>query len=163
MIEIIIDKKFMDDLSAQAKVSARLRSHHCLHKTHQEKVQRVYIAAEPGTYIRPHAHLEAGKWEYISVVRGAVDFLLFSPEGELQQRIPLQAGGESSAIEIAPGTWHTLFVTQTDTILFEVKPGPFDAASIARFADWAPEENSQEHAIYLEQLKSILPGQFIGD
>ena len=152
MIEIVIDKTFMDDLSAQARASVRLRSHYCLHKSHQDKVQRVYIAAEPGTYIRPHAHMEDDKWEYISVIRGAIDFLLFSPEGKLEQRIQLQAGGEVSAIEVSPGSWHSLLVRQTDTILFEVKPGPFDAASIAQFADWAPEENSKTCASFLEQL-----------
>lgn len=156
MIEIVIDKTFLDALSTEAKVSTRLRSHHCLHKTYQDKVQRVYIAAEPGTYIRPHAHMEVDKWEYISVIRGAVDFLLFSHEGKLQQRIPLQAGGEASAIEVSPGTWHTLLVRQAGTILFEVKPGPFDAASIASFADWAPEENSMAVNEYMKTLSSIV-------
>lgn len=151
----------MDDLSTQARTSPRLRSHFNLHGSLEDLVQRVYIGAQPGTYIRPHAHMQAHKWEYISIIRGAVDFLLFSPQGVLEQRIPLQAGGETTAIEMAAGTWHTLIVQQPDTILFEVKQGPFDAASNAEFADWAPQENTPAVADFMQQLLALEIGAAI--
>ncbi|MFO7603175.1 MAG: WbuC family cupin fold metalloprotein [Gammaproteobacteria bacterium] len=149
----------MDDLSRQARSSPRLRSHVCLHRSHEDRVQRVYIAAEPETYIRPHAHFETDKWEYLCVLRGSVDFLAFSDEGVLQQRLTLAPAGETTAIEIDAGTWHTLCVRESGTLLFEVKPGPFHAETIARFADWAPEEGAPQVGAYQQVLQQLQPGE----
>ena len=155
---MLINKQFMDELSTQARTSPRLRSHFSMHQSHQDLVQRVYIGAQPGTYVRPHAHMASHKWEYISIVRGAMDFLVFSPQGVLEQRIPLRVAGEITAIEIAPGTWHSLLVQEADTIFFEVKQGPFDALNNADFADWAPEENSAGVDRFMQSLSGLSVG-----
>jgi len=160
---MLINKQFMDKLSTQARTSPRLRSHFCMHQSHQDLVQRVYIGAEPGTYVRPHAHMASHKWEYISIARGAMDFLVFSPQGALEQRIPLRVAGEITAIEIAPGTWHSLLVQEADTIFFEVKQGPFDAANNADFADWAPEEDSAGVDIFMKSLSGLSVGAKINN
>lgn len=158
----IIDKKLMDELSRQASESPRLRSHKNLHTSSEDLVQRLYIGAQPGTYIRPHAHMQSHKWEYITVVRGAMDILTFDASGVLEQRLTMQAGGETSAIEMPSGTWHTLIVQEPDTILFEVKQGPYDAKANAEFAPWAPEENTPEVDEFLQRLMSLRVGEQVG-
>ncbi len=155
---MLINKKFMDDLTAQARNSPRLRSHFNLHASHEELVQRIYIGAQPGTYIRPHAHMQKHKWEYISIVRGAMDFLQFTAGGVLEQRLSLRAGDDTSAIEFPAGTWHSLIIGQPDTVFFEVKQGPFDAASNAAFAEWAPEENTPGVARFLQAMTQLTVG-----
>ena len=107
-MSFILDKNFLDSLSAQARDSARLRSHHCLHQSHDDPVQRIIIAAEPGTYVRPHMHPSDEKWELLTILRGSVDILIFDDHATLQQRSTLTSGSDCVAIEIPPATWHTL-------------------------------------------------------
>jgi len=44
------------NMSKQAASVSRLRSHRSLHEELSDPVQRLAIAMEPGTYIRPHRH-----------------------------------------------------------------------------------------------------------
>ena len=46
---MIIDKKLLDDLSAQAKASPRLRQAYDLRNTPEDNSQRMLNAMEPGT------------------------------------------------------------------------------------------------------------------
>jgi hypothetical protein len=50
--------------------------------------------------------------------------------------------------------WHTFIALEPGTVLFEVKPGPFDDRTDKEFAPWAPTENAQEAPEYLEWLKT---------
>jgi cupin fold WbuC family metalloprotein len=52
-----------------------------LHADHQDQVQRLLIALEPNSYVRPHLHSE--QWEMIVLLRGQLDFLIVSPAAEL--------------------------------------------------------------------------------
>ena len=48
-ISMVIDKKFLDDLSALAKASPRLRQSYDLRNTPEDNSQRMLNALEPGT------------------------------------------------------------------------------------------------------------------
>jgi len=52
--------------------------------------------------------------------------------------------GESLAVavELAQGVWHTLPVAVADSILFQVKAGPFDPTLAKRLAAWSPADGS---------------------
>jgi hypothetical protein len=54
-----------------------------VHPTLEDPVQRLFIALEPGTYIRPHRHPEPDKWELFVLINGAVDALLLDDDGKL--------------------------------------------------------------------------------
>ncbi len=41
-----------------------------------------------------------------------------------------------------------------ETVLFEVKPGPFDPKTDKEFAPWAPAEGSAEDEMFMSQLLS---------
>ena len=45
-------------LADAAAASTRRRSHILLHADHQDQVQRLLIALEPDSYVRPHVHSE---------------------------------------------------------------------------------------------------------
>jgi cupin fold WbuC family metalloprotein len=50
-----------------ATASTRKRSHLLLHADQQDQVQRLLIALEPESYVRPHVHSE--QWEMIVLLR----------------------------------------------------------------------------------------------
>jgi hypothetical protein len=55
--------------------------------------------------------------------------------------------------DIRPGVWHTIFALVPDTVVFEVKPGPYSPANDKDFAPWAPREYSPEAAPYLATIE----------
>ena len=57
-------------LQGQAEDSGRRRAHMNVHETLDANVQRLFIATEPDTYIRPHRHSEEHKWEFFTVLSG---------------------------------------------------------------------------------------------
>ena len=97
-------------LFLQAKAAPRLRSHLLMHGGHDDPVQRLVIAARSGSYIRAHRHPE--QWEMLAVLKGHLDFLLFTPDGALTERIALRTG-HTTVLEIPPGQVHTGVVMRT--------------------------------------------------
>ena len=56
-------------------------------------------------------------------------------------------------VDLAPGIFHGLVALEPDTVIYEVKDGPYAAANDKAFAPWAPEEGSPEAARYREGLR----------
>jgi len=46
-----------------------------------------------------------------------------------------------------------MIVTQPDTLVFEVKQGPYNAETDKDFAPWSPLEDSEEAPLFLENLQ----------
>lgn len=145
-------------LKTAAQISPRLRAHHNLHPTLDAPVQRLCMALQPDTYVRPHCHAEAHKWEQLVVLEGAISLLILSPEGTLQERIELSAHG-IRMLEVPAFTWHTLICQAPDTLLFEVKEGPYTPASDKDFAPWAPAEGTPEAARFREWWRGLKVGE----
>jgi cupin fold WbuC family metalloprotein len=122
-------------LLAEARANPRRRSHLLLHAGHDDQVQRLLIALQPGSYVRPHQHSQ--QWEMLVLHRGQLDVLAFAQDGALLARHRLDRS--APVIQIPLKTWHAGVALEPDTIVMEVKPGPYRANE---FADWAPEENA---------------------
>lgn len=135
-----IDRRLLSTLSTQAAAAPRLRAHHNLHPELNDSVQRLCIAMEPGTYVRPHRHSEPASWEILLVLSGAVTLLLFDDNGQVTERIELSACGETSAVEIPAHAWHAVASTQPGTVVFEVKQGPYMPIAEINYAPWSPAE-----------------------
>src|SRR3974390_3426898 len=110
----------VEALLASAAASPRKRSHLLLHAGHEDLVQRLLIAAQPGTYVRPHKHSE--QWELLTVLRGELDLLLFRDDTVVQR---CRMNSSSPVAQIEPAMWHTCVVNAPNTLLLEVKPGPY--------------------------------------
>lgn len=135
-----------DDLRAlteQAAASPRLRTHLLMHDGHDDQVQRLLIAGQPGTYVRPHLHSES--WELLALLRGAGRLLRFDDKGALTSVVEMRAG-EAALVQIAPGKPHGFAVTEPDTVLMEVKPGPYRPNE---FLDWTVEEGTEAAADFV--------------
>lgn len=138
-----VDAAELRSLTDQAALAPRRRSHLLLHGGPDDQVQRLVIAAQPGTYVRPHQH--SHQWELLILQSGCADILMVSGTGEVLSRIRLDRA--SPVIEIPMAEWHTCVVHAPDTVIMEVKPGPYRPNE---FADWAPEEGSSQAAKFVE-------------
>lgn len=130
----------LDDLARQAEQSPRLRANHNLHEQLSEPVQRLAIAMEPDTFVRPHRHPQT--WELLSALRGRFVVLEFDGQGVVTSRTVL--GEESSVIELPANTWHAVLSLDAGGVIFEVKQGAYAPLTEADYAPWCDSGPGQE-------------------
>ncbi|MHB9138480.1 MAG: WbuC family cupin fold metalloprotein [Victivallaceae bacterium] len=155
----IVDTGLMDSLTAMAVASPRKRAHHNFHQTLEDSFHRLCIAAEPGTYIKPHRHLDSNKWELFIVLRGSVAVVVFDESGRIEKKVILKAGGESCAMEMSADTWHSFISLEPGTVFMESKPGPYIRPAGGDSAAWAPEEGTPEAVVLEAWLHSAREGE----
>jgi len=122
----------LDDLVQQARQSPRLRANHNLHAELSEAVQRLAIAMEPATFVRPHRHTQT--WEMLTALRGRFVVLLFDDMGVVTSRTMLGEG--CRVIEFPANTWHAVLSLDAGGVIFEVKQGPYRPLEAGEFAPW---------------------------
>lgn len=147
-----LDDELFSQLLATAGASARLRAHLNLHQSYDEPVQRLCIALQHGSYVRPHRHVLANKWELIMALRGEVVLVQFDSTGAITDKTRLTPGTAVSAIELAENSWHCLYVPSEHAVIMEVKPGPYSSIDAAEFASWAPAEGESQSIDFLSWL-----------
>lgn len=145
----------LDQLTATAQASPRLRANRNFHPELTAPVQRLAIAMEPGTYVRPHRHMNS--WELLSPLRGAFDLVLFDEAGVLTARHRLAADA-SRVIEMPAGTWHSVVSLATGSVIFEVKEGPYQPVAADSLAAWSPAEGEANVPAMLEFLAGAAVG-----
>lgn len=141
-----LDQDLFAAVAAEARSSSRLRRNHNLH-AEPELVQRFLNVMQPGTYVRPHRHLRASPgagFECFLVLQGSVGLLLLEPGGEVIQQLRLDGEGPLRGVELEEGTFHTLVALAPDTVMFEIKQGPYQPASDKDFLQTFPAEGSPE-------------------
>lgn len=149
----VIDVALLDRTTQRAKESGRLRMNHNFHISEQEPLNRLLNAVEPGTYVRPHRHLNPDKVDAIVVLRGRLLSVVFDDNGEVTDSVVLSPDEGVYGMEVAPGLWHTIVVLESGTVIYEVKEGPYVPLSPENFALWAPDGTDRDVAQnYMEQL-----------
>src|SRR5246127_1899003 len=116
-----ISGKIIAGMALEAAKNERKRVHLLLHSGHDDQVQRLVIAMQPGTYVRPHHH--SLQWEMLILLKGGGEVLRFSEDGKLLGRIGMNGG--APVVQIPIGAWHGFVVREPDTAVMEVKPGPY--------------------------------------
>ena len=143
----IINEQLLDETQAKALQSPRLRMNYNFHERLDDPINRLLNAMEPGTYLRPHRHLNPAKDEIFLLLRGKVAVFLFDEEGNPKE-------GAYGA-EIKAGTWHGLLVLESGSVIYEIKQGPFAPLAPENLAPWSPEaEDTEGVKKYLEWLES---------
>lgn len=135
-----IDSTVLDSLAKQAKESPRHRAHFNLHQDLGDPVQRLCIAMEPETYVRPHRHSDPETWEVLMILRGTLALTIFDDHGTVLERTVLDAKGPVTAVEFLQNTWHAPVSLEPGTIVFEIKQGPYRPIAEINLASWAPAE-----------------------
>ena len=139
-----LDTLLFERLAEGARRSARLRLNHNLH-AEPDAVQRFLNVLQPGTYVRPHRHRReqpGSGFECFLVLQGALGLLVLDDRGELLQQETLSAAGPVRGIELAEDQFHTLVALQPDTVLFELKQGPYIPTADKDFLAHFPQEGS---------------------
>ena len=152
----IITSEALRNLTAKAATADRLRAHLNVHETLDASVQRLFIATEPGTYIRPHRHPQPHKWEFFLVLEGEIDLLIFDGAGSVQQRTAMSPSA-ARAVEVPPNVWHAYVCKQSGTLALEVKAGAYIPTPEEDFAPWSPAENTEGAAAYLAWMRDAQP------
>jgi cupin fold WbuC family metalloprotein len=148
-----------DELAAKATASPRQRVNHNVHAVSSDPVQRFFVAANRNTYFRPHRHLS--KSELALVLRGRFDVVTFDDGGVLTGRYPIGEGAPNVGFETPRATWHTLLAQTDGALFFEVKEGPYDPATAAEFAPWAPAEGAADAAALLDWARTASIGSAV--
>ena len=121
---MIIDQIILDNLTAQAKASTRLRMHFDLRDSVDDLSQRMLNAIEPGTVIPIHRHTTTS--EDVIVLRGRACEVFFDDQGHETGRWELVPGGENPAIHVPMGQYHTCLSLDSGTVIIEFKNTKYD-------------------------------------
>ncbi len=152
----LFSRTLLDDLTAKANTSPRGRAHHNIHPAPADPVQRFFVVANRNSYFRPHRH--ATKSELATVLRGRFDVITFDASGRVTARYSIGEDTPDLAYETPEGTWHTLVPAVDGSAFLEIKQGPYDPATAAEFAAWAPPEGDAAAPAFLEWLRAAQPG-----
>ena len=148
----VIDEAAIGKAIDASRHSPRRRVILPFHRSHDDPLQRMLNVLQPGSYIQPHRHLDPPKPEGIVVLRGAIRYVAFDDAGAITTTVRVDPAAGCFGIDIDPGVYHTFYALCEDTVLYEVKPGPYEKLSDKDFADWAPAEWSDEAADWLRDL-----------
>ena len=118
----IIDEKLLNRVSAEAKASPRLRMNYNFHEDLSDKCQRLLNALEPET-VMPIYHHKVD--EMFVILRGRINVTIHNDDGEVIQSVELSPSNGNYAVNIKAGEWHSLTCEEPNTVIMEVKEGPY--------------------------------------
>ena len=118
---MIINQEVLDELTAQAKASPRLRMNLDLRNGPEDGSQRMLNALEPGTVMPIHRHKKSS--ETVICLRGHFEEYFYNAEGRLTETVDMVPGGV--VLNIEKGRWHSLKSLESGTVLFESKDGAY--------------------------------------
>jgi len=123
-----------------------------LHPTSDDLLHEMLIAIRPGSYIRPHKH--PGKSETFHLIKGAVDIVTFTDDGEIGTVVELAAGDPRKAFcyRMSEPIFHTLAIHSDLLVVHEITNGPFRREGTV-YANFAPQDDDAEKvAAYWTEL-----------
>ena len=118
----LISQELLDELTAQAKESPRLRMNMDLRNSPEDSSQRMLNAIEPGSVVPVHRHRSTS--ETVVCLRGCVDEIFYDDSGHETARFRLDPSAGFYGLQIPAGQWHTLVALQPSVIV-EFKDGKF--------------------------------------
>lgn len=121
---MILDRLVLDELTAKAKTSPRLRCNLDLRNSVDDQSQRMLNALEPGTIMPIHRHRASS--ETVVVIRGKIRWIFYDENGNETERVMLDANGENRMLVVEKNRWHSLECLESGSVLFESKDGPYE-------------------------------------
>jgi len=147
-----IDNILLDNLTAQAQASPRLRMNLDMRNSDADSSQRMLNAIEPGSVVPIHRHQKTS--ETVVVLRGRVveeyydeagvlveSFVLgdchvadaprndvrdYAPRNDVLDFAPRNDVPVACALNIPAGQWHTLRALESGTVILEMKDGAYE-------------------------------------
>ena len=123
-----ITKTVLDDLTAKAKASPRRRMNMDLRDGTDDQSQRMLNAIEPESVVPIHRHRNSS--ETVVCLRGRVVEEYYDElERMCTEAIELTPNGQTVALNIPAGQWHTIRSLESGSVILEVKDGKFEPLS----------------------------------
>ena len=127
-MDMKITQTVLDELTAKAKESSRLRMNLDLRDSAEDTSQRMLNAIEPGSPLPIHRHQKTS--ETVVCLRGRlVEEFYDDLERICTERIELSPGGPIVALNIPAGQWHTVQALESGTVILEMKNGKYEPIS----------------------------------
>ena len=122
---MVITQALLDDLTARAKASPRLRMNYDLRNSAEDDSQRMLNAIEPGSPLHIHRHKYTS--ETVVCLRGRfVEEFYDELERICTDRIELTPGGPNFLVNVPAGQWHTVRALESGSVLLECKDGKWE-------------------------------------
>ncbi len=122
---MVITKAVLDNLTAQAKASPRLRMNLDLRNSPDDQSQRMLNAIEPGSLLPIHRHKYTS--ETVVCLRGRIVEEFYDElERICTDAIEMTPGGPNFLINIPAGQWHTVRALESGSVLLEMKDGKYE-------------------------------------
>ena len=122
---MIITQAILDELTAKAKESPRLRMNMDLRNSENDQSQRMLNAIEPGSPMPIHRHQKTS--ETVVCLRGRlVEEFYDELERICTESIELTPNGPNYAVNVPAGQWHKVWAKESGTVLLETKNGVWE-------------------------------------
>ncbi len=151
-----ISEGLLTALTEKAIQSERKRINHNFHDPETDIVQRMLNAIEPDSYVRPHKHENPDKHEVFIILKGSILAVTFYDDGSILNHSILSKSSGIHGVEIKPGTWHTIIALEHNSVVFELKEGPYNPQTDKKFPSWAPDENDNNALAFNKKVLSQL-------
>ena len=123
-----ISQAILDDLTAKAKVSPRLRMNLDLRNSAEDQSQRMLNAIEPGSELPIHRHKHTS--ETVVCLRGRLVWEFYDElERICTETIELSPNGQVVALNVPVGQWHTVRALESGSVIMEMKDGAYEPIS----------------------------------
>lgn len=151
----VITRELLAEASAEARQNPRRRQNYNLHPSDESRCHRLLNAIEPGSYIRPHRHLDPEKDEAFILMSGRLGVVTFTDDGSVAGTVLLSQSSGNLAVDIPHGVYHAAISLESGTVFYEAKAGPYRQLNKDEKVTWAPEESDPQAQDFILRLQSL--------
>jgi cupin fold WbuC family metalloprotein len=81
-------------------------------------------------------------FEFFLVLQGELGIIILDKYGQILHRERVSANCSTRGVELPAGTYHTLVALAPDTVILEIKEGPYQPSTDKEFLDAFPAEGT---------------------
>ncbi len=148
----IIDEELLNISINKSRASLRKRTNFNFHDTPNDPIQRMLNIIQPYSYIRPHRHINPDKTEVFIILSGRAVVVEFDDNGNILDYFILDIAKKHYGVELSKRSWHTIIALEEDTVVYEIKEGPYIPLEDKDFAEWSPKEGDTITNSYIDEL-----------
>ncbi len=154
---MVINDELLEVLIEESRGNQRKRKNYNFHKQDEDPLQRMLNVIQADSYIRPHKHENPDKREAFILIKGRLMVVVFDESGEVAECVILDCNAGVYGYEIQSGIYHSIVALEDNTVVYEVKDGPYNPADDKCFAPWSPTESNEKEALqFLNRLKKAI-------
>ena len=121
---MLLDTTLLDQLTARAKASPRLRMNFDLRNSPEDQSQRMLNALELGTVMPIHRHRQSS--ETVVVLRGKVKWTYYNDKGEITNVFIVAPKSDLVGLSVPMGQWHSLECLESGSVILSTKDGVWE-------------------------------------